>query len=154
VAAAGVPPGVALAGLGQRLLAQVIDAFVFSVLLLPVTLLGLWANDGEALSRGAEFMLELIVMLVVLIFWVRDQATPGKRVLGLRIVDADSLGAPRFAQYLSRYVGYLVASLPLGLGLLWALWDPRRQGWQDKLANTLVVRVGPAGSQGSTPPRG
>jgi uncharacterized RDD family membrane protein YckC len=28
----------------------------------------------------------------------------------------------------------------LGLGLIWVGIDPRKQGWHDKLANTVVVR--------------
>jgi uncharacterized RDD family membrane protein YckC len=28
----------------------------------------------------------------------------------------------------------------LGLGLLWVAFDRRKQGWHDKIANTVVVR--------------
>jgi len=30
--------------------------------------------------------------------------------------------------------------LPLMLGILWVAFDPRKQGWHDKLAHTVVVR--------------
>ena len=39
----------------------------------------------------------------------------------------------------ARLFGYLVCVLSLGLGFLWVLVDSRRQGWHDKLANTVVV---------------
>jgi uncharacterized RDD family membrane protein YckC len=29
----------------------------------------------------------------------------------------------------------------LGLGLIWVAFDPKKQGWHDKLAGTIVVRV-------------
>ena len=28
----------------------------------------------------------------------------------------------------------------LGLGLIWVAFDPRKQGWHDKMANTVVIR--------------
>jgi uncharacterized RDD family membrane protein YckC len=29
----------------------------------------------------------------------------------------------------------------VGLGGLWILWDPDRQGWHDRIAGTYVVKV-------------
>lgn len=55
------------------------------------------------------------------------------------MVDARSgrrLSASRAAL---RCGGFVLASLPFGLGLLWIAWDRRRQGWHDKLAESLVV---------------
>jgi uncharacterized RDD family membrane protein YckC len=28
-----------------------------------------------------------------------------------------------------------------GLGVLWIIWDPERQGWHDRIAGTYVVKV-------------
>jgi len=33
-----------------------------------------------------------------------------------------------------------VSTIPLCLGLIWAGIDPRKQGWHDKMARTLVIR--------------
>jgi uncharacterized RDD family membrane protein YckC len=131
--------GVELAGFGIRLLAQIIDLFW----LLPLSiLLGVVAGvvNEDGMSAGGEFMANLIGALVVLLFWAERQGTPGKLVLGLRIVDAETGGMPGIRRLVLRYVGYLVSALPLGLGYLWVLWDPRRQGWHDKMARTLVIR--------------
>jgi uncharacterized RDD family membrane protein YckC len=133
-----------LAGLGYRLLAQIIDLFW----LLPLSfLLGAIASfvNGGRISLGGEVMANVIGALLVITFWVERQGTPGKLVLGLRIVDADTGATPPLSRLVIRYVGYLVSAIPLGLGYLWAIWDPRRQGWHDKMAGTLVIRqVGPA----------
>ncbi len=72
-------------------------------------------------------------------FWFAWQATPGKLLLNCRIVDANSLGRPRAEQLVLRYLGYIVGALVFGLGLLWVLWDKRKQGWHDKLARTVVI---------------
>jgi len=33
-----------------------------------------------------------------------------------------------------------VAMIPLFAGIIWVAFDPRKQGWHDKLAGTVVVR--------------
>jgi uncharacterized RDD family membrane protein YckC len=137
----GRQDGVRLAGLGARLLAQVLDLFWLLPLSVLLTLVADFVNGGE-MSAGGELMANVIGALVVLLFWAERQGTPGKLVLGLRIVDAETGGTPRIGRLVLRYVGYLVSALPLGLGYLWALWDPRRQGWHDKMAGTLVIRTG------------
>ncbi len=127
----------------RRLGAQLLDTLWMLPLYLLLGGIGLALQGGDRLSRGAEAMLEVILALVVLQFWVQQQATPGKRVLGMKIVDATSLGPPAFRQYVLRYIGYAVSALPLCLGFLWALFDARNQGWHDKLAGTLVLRDPP-----------
>jgi uncharacterized RDD family membrane protein YckC len=60
--------------------------------------------------------------------------------ISARIVDART-GAPASTrQLVIRYLGYYVSTIPLGLGLLWVAFDPRKQGWHDKMAGTVVVR--------------
>ena len=41
-----------------------------------------------------------------------------------------------------RWVGSLVSGIFLFLGFIWITVDSRKQGWHDKIAATLVVRVG------------
>jgi uncharacterized RDD family membrane protein YckC len=74
-------------------------------------------------------------------FWVYRSATPGKMLLKLKIVDADSGGKPTTGHLIGRYLGYYVSTLPLLLGLIWVAFDKRKQGWHDKLASTAVVKV-------------
>jgi uncharacterized RDD family membrane protein YckC len=130
---------VRLAGFGVRLLAQVIDLFWMLPLSVVLATIGAFVNRGR-LSLGGEIMGDVIVALVVLLFWAERQATPGKMVLGLRIIDAETGGPPTLGRMMLRYVGYLVSAIPLGLGYLWVLWDKNRQGWHDRMAGTLVIR--------------
>jgi uncharacterized RDD family membrane protein YckC len=55
-------------------------------------------------------------------------------------VDEPTGGRPTAWQCIGRYVMALVGILCVGLGYLWIVIDPRRQGWHDKLVRTLVVR--------------
>lgn len=73
-------------------------------------------------------------------FWMTKQATPGKIVVGVKILDAETGEAPTVIQWAIRYLGYIVSTIPLGLGLIWAGFDDRKQAWHDKLAGTVVVR--------------
>jgi uncharacterized RDD family membrane protein YckC len=130
---------VELAGAGSRLLAYVFDLFWLFPLFLLLMLVADFVNGGQ-MSVGGELMANVIAALVVIIFWAQQGATPGKRVLGLRIVDADTGGLPPVNRLVLRYVGYIVSAIPLGLGYLWVLWDPKRQAWHDKMAGTLVVQ--------------
>jgi uncharacterized RDD family membrane protein YckC len=139
-------PGMVRGDLGRRLLAQLIDALWMMPLAFALVLLGLTLSGREALSAGADLMLNLVLALLVLRFWATRQATPGKWALGLRIVAAEDGGPVPFRRLVTRYLGYILSSLPLGLGFLWAAWDPRGQGWHDRLARTLVVRDLPPGA--------
>ena len=61
--------------------------------------------------------------------------------LGAEVVDAKTGAALSVRQSIGRYLGYYVSILPLLLGLVWVAFDPRKQGWHDKLAGTVVVRA-------------
>ena len=43
-------------------------------------------------------------------------------------------------QAIGRYLGYYVSIFGLMIGFAWVAFDPRKQGWHDKLARTLVIR--------------
>jgi uncharacterized RDD family membrane protein YckC len=97
---------------------------------------------ADALAPSpAEFVVNYVLPAVlVVLFWRRSSATPGKMLIHARIVDAASGAPPSTRQLVVRYLGYFVSTIPLLLGLLWVGWDPRKQGWHDKLAGTVVVR--------------
>ena len=136
--------GVELAGFWPRLAAQVLDAAWMLPVGLLLVLLGQAARGGEDLSPGADILLQLISALIIILFWVSRQATPGKMLLRLRVIDAETGGTPPWPRLVARYFGYILSSIPLGLGYLWMLRDPRKQCWHDRIARTLVVRDPPA----------
>ncbi len=72
------------------------------------------------------------------VFWSTTGQTLGMRVLRIKVVRGDAQPLS-WVTGLLRYVGYVLSLISLGLGLLWVIWDPRRQGWHDKIAGTLVV---------------
>ena len=149
--AAGSPAGPAApeyVGFWARVAATLLDTVWLLLLLAP--LLALVYGAGyftlEHLLSGTTDLGETLIgcglpALLVIAFWRARRATPGKMAIGAQIVDAQTLGAPTLGQLLIRYLGYFVAAIPLGLGLVWVAFDRRKQGWHDKLAGTIVVRV-------------
>jgi uncharacterized RDD family membrane protein YckC len=99
-----------------------------------------WYSD--AFIKGpADFLISWILPAVaIVLFWISREATPGKMAIGARIVDAQSGEAPTARQLVVRYLGYYVSTIPLLLGFVWVAFDPRKQGWHDKMAGTVVVR--------------
>lgn len=81
----------------------------------------------------------LLAAMYLLAFWALLGQTPGKWLLGVKIVTKG--GTPiGFRRSLIRLVGYLVSALPCYLGFLWILGSQRR-AWHDRLAGTEVVYV-------------
>jgi len=70
--------------------------------------------------------------------WLLVDRTIGQAALGLRVRRSD--GRPlTLGPAIRRVIGYYLSILPLFLGFLWVLVDDRRQGWHDKIADTVVV---------------
>ena len=126
--------------LPRRLAAVLLDLLLLSFISsLAGWLILLEYPNTEAIIHFFSMFLLLLAVPGVAALWWLFQGTPGKLLLGCRIVDARDGGRPRLWQVLVRLLGYGLSALPLGLGFLWMIWDKRHQAWHDKLARTLVV---------------
>ena len=137
-------PDVEYVGFWARFGASLIDSILLAMVCWPVLTYiygwGYW--DSDKLIHGpADFLVSwLLPAIAVVVFWINRQATPGKIAIDAKIVDADTLEAPTTSKLLVRYLGYYVSTFGLFIGFLWIAFDPRKQGWHDKMANTVVVR--------------
>jgi len=134
-------------GFWARVLASMIDSFCMLMIVVPV-LMAVYGSAHFEHTSGAMFAgpLDFVVQIVfpavaIIIFWLARGATPGKMVIGARVVDAATLGKLCNGQALLRYAGYYLSTIPLLLGLIWVGFDARKQGWHDKIAGTLVIRT-------------
>lgn len=129
-----------------RVGATIIDSLLLIAITLPLVLSFYgWAYfDPEKtgfVAGPADFLINWVLPAVaVILFWMLKQATPGKMILSLRIVDAATGNNPSAGQCVGRYFAYIVSMLPLFLGFIWIAFDKRKQGWHDKLAGTVVTR--------------
>src|SRR5262245_2176635 len=101
-----------------------------------------WASPTAA---SAIMVLGYLATAVVIFFnyvhfYVRRGQSFGKRFIGVRVVRTDGRPIDYQTAVLRHIVGYPLSILFFGLGIVWMLWDGRRQAWHDKLAKTIVVR--------------
>jgi uncharacterized RDD family membrane protein YckC len=79
------------------------------------------------------------------VMWKLRGTTVGGIVCNLRIVRQDGRELD-WATAIVRGLACFLSTIALGLGFLWIAFDGERQGWHDKIAGTVVVRVPKAAS--------
>ena len=134
---------------GAALIDTVLFVLVFSI---PLTLIygsGFWTTPQRVTGFWDIVIQYLVPIALTVWFWTRYLGTPGKMVLGLKVVDAHSGQAISTPQAIGRYFGYYLSMLPLMLGFVWVGIDRKKQGFHDKLAGTVVVRDPGRGSERS-----
>ena len=132
------------AGFWIRVAAALIDTVLFILVFsIPITLIygsGYWTSQNAA-EGFWDVLIQYIAPLVITVwFWIKYMGTPGKMLLRLRVVDANTGQAISAPKAIGRYLGYYVSVLPLMLGIIWVGIDKKKQGFHDKLAGTVVVR--------------
>lgn len=149
-----IPQGPLLAGFWIRAVAYIMDSVLVGIatrLLQAAYFRGAQQDPfAESYSRLLEFdwtplvpllILEILMNFLYFTFFIgRYGQTPGKMVCGLRVVTVDG-GEVSYVQAAIRTAGYYLNRLTLGLGFLWVAIDPRKQGFHDKIAGTLVLRA-------------
>jgi uncharacterized RDD family membrane protein YckC len=70
--------------------------------------------------------------------YAHDRQSLGKYLIGLRVRRVDGVPMSYGVAIRRHLLGYPLSILLLGLGILPIVRDPRRQGWHDRLAGTLV----------------
>ena len=96
-------------------------------------------RSGFAHYAHQAFMLLLIAFYYVW-SWYRGGHTIGMRAWRLRVRMADG-GALDLRTAALRFAASLLSVAVFGLGLIWALFDPQRRMWHDRIAGTVVVVV-------------
>lgn len=130
-------------GFWARAWASFIDTILLGIVTYPllIAIYG-WAYlDSKSLVQGPwDFFISWILPgLAIVGFWMVQSATPGKMLIGARIVDAQTEDKPTQSQLIRRYFGYVVSSIPLCIGFIWAAFDEKKQGWHDKMGGTVVL---------------
>jgi uncharacterized RDD family membrane protein YckC len=135
-------------GFWPRVGAALIDVLVQLTLTAPLTyfVYGRYSEPGlDYMGRGDMFINLVLPAIAVIALWVRYGATPGKMALSAKIVNADTGEPLTMGASLVRYLGYFVSMIPFCVGFIWIAFDRRKQGWHDKMANSVVVR--PVGTE-------
>jgi uncharacterized RDD family membrane protein YckC len=145
------------AGFGIRLLAWLIDflvllflsfiialisGFLIAFILIYVSIVSADSSIVTSLSNFISGFIGFSVnLLYFTLFWSsKFQGTPGKILLGLKIVDANG-NKISYSTALIRYISTFISSLLLGIGYLLIIFDGKKQALHDKFASTYVIKV-------------
>ena len=87
-----------------------------------------------------ELLFEVSVLIVTVLFWKRWKgATPGKKFVHIKIVDAKSFEDINNKQAITRSVGYIASIFSLFIGFLMVGVRKDKRGLHDLLAGTIVI---------------
>jgi len=144
-------------GFWRRAVAAVIDQVILVCLYTLLFVLGALAGlsgfaalsypvETDAMVRGTAgiaLLYQAFCMLLNMGYFTYFHGTmgqtPGKMAMGLKVTQASGEEMTPGLAFL-RWVGYIVSALFLLLGYIWIAFDPRKQGWHDKIAGTVVIR--------------
>ena len=142
--------GLQLAGFWTRFLGFLVDGVIFYVVnsilaaIFEPTATTVVGGVSITTRTGPTGLVDVILLLLELgyfsWFWTNRGASLGQMLVGIRVVDSESGAGLKGSQAAVRYLGYILSGIPLLLGFIWAGFDPKKQGWMDKLAGTQVVR--------------
>lgn len=128
-------------GLPRRLLAMCYDALIVIALLMFAGFVALPFTGPE--TRAGQNVLFTLYLLVVwyLYFawcWGRHGATLGMRAWRVRLTKENG-GTPGQTSCLLRFGMAFISGLALGMGFLWALFNPSRHCWHDLASRTQLI---------------
>jgi uncharacterized RDD family membrane protein YckC len=130
---------------GAILIDYIILAAIVAFSTLVSRILGGSARSGGTSSETVGLLLAVVVAIFDLgILPGLTGLTVGKWATGLRILRADGMEIGIGRAFLRHFVGYPLSFVTLGLGFLAAAFTTRGRGLHDLIANTIVVREGPA----------
>jgi uncharacterized RDD family membrane protein YckC len=141
-------PGWHYAGFWVRFLAFLIDGILLGVIgaaLTPiwgptVTVTGAGTGTWFAVNAQANAIGTLLGLIYFTGFWAWRGQTVGMMPFNMQVVNVADGKKIDVVRALLRYVGFIIAAIPLLIGLIWAAFDARKQGWHDKIASTVVIR--------------
>lgn len=139
------------AGFWIRVGAYIIDAIVLAVV--GGIIGGLFggaagsANDPMGFMAGGSLLLNLISIVIGIGYFAGMessswQATLGKKVLGLVVVDENGQRIS-LAKGIGRYFGKILSALIVLIGFIMVAFTEKKQGLHDMLAGTLVLKGAP-----------
>lgn len=97
-------------------------------------------SNPPQMSLRWELLFEVSVLLITMIFWKRWRgATPGKKFVHIKIVDAKTLGEISNKQALTRSIGYIASTFTFLIGFIMVAFRKDKRGLHDLLAGTIVI---------------
>ena len=97
--------------------------------------------EPSYLLLSGNFVVFIITPLYYVVLTGTRGQTLGKMALGIKVVnrngDVPGLGYAALREVVGKFISFIA----LLLGFLSIAWDPKKQGWHDKIAGTWVIKV-------------
>lgn len=141
-------------GFWRRAMANMIDGILMNFVVYPPTLVITLMGGFLQRSIGpAATIISLILSWVVMMggmaayfvwFYTKKGATPGKLVMGLRVLDSEKGTNMTWGQVLLReFIGKFCSAIILGIGYFLVGFREDKKALHDLMFNSRVVRVRP-----------
>jgi len=88
----------------------------------------------------SQFILLVMISIYTISFWYKSSTTPGKYLLGCKIVNKTTHAPLTLAQCIFRFCSYALSALPLFIGFFMIDFNKSKQGIHDYAANSVVIR--------------
>lgn len=132
------------AGFWVRAVASIIDTILIMLFTVPLvfTVYGSGFLLSDSMINGSwDFVISYVLpAIAVVLFWHFKSATPGKMVMGLKVISLGESEHMSIGKSALRYIGYYPSMMIFMLGIIWVAFDKKKQGWHDKIANTAVIK--------------
>jgi uncharacterized RDD family membrane protein YckC len=126
IAMPGEVAGFAIAGVGSRFIALLIDGVILGAI---GGVIGLIVDGNPASTNGAVSLISIVISAAYFVGLIGSSGmTLGGRVLGVKVAAI-------------RWIGSYISALILFIGYIMAFWDKKKQTLHDKMAGTLVVKL-------------
>jgi uncharacterized RDD family membrane protein YckC len=150
-----LPRDVVYASFGRRFAAKFVDGVIVGLINFVLTLLltaafaALFSGGAAGATTASAILLQVVVQLssigfalcYALFFIRKNDATPGKKMLGLRLVRADGSKLSK-GRIVGRHFAEYLSSLTLLIGYLMAAFDKeQRRALHDRVCDTRVLDV-------------
>ena len=112
----------------------------FAAYLIDVLTIGTPVAVLTAMNPSLIVLAYVVMPVYFVVFWATTGRTFGMVLCGLRVVRSRDGGRVGLRSAMLRLAGFLLAAIPLDIGLVWAAFDERRRGWHDMVAGTVVIR--------------
>ena len=118
------------ANLWKRLVASIIDSLVLGIIEFPLSFIE---------YKWIVYLFSLAVAISYPVYFIGSRGqTLGKIAMKIKVVKEDGSKLDYGTAFFREIIGKFVSSF-IGIGLLWAIWDKKKQTWHDMMAGTLVV---------------
>jgi uncharacterized RDD family membrane protein YckC len=137
----------ALASIPRRIGARLLDGLLVSVVV-TLVLAATGTNVFESFEGSGPVWPSYVLWVVSAGYeiWLTSLTgqTIGKRLLSIQVVDAETGEIPTLDRSAKRIIPMVIQLVPVigilgGVMYLRALWDARRQGYHDRIAETIVI---------------